>query len=342
MANSASKAALDIVGGFMNRREERRERRENRHERRESRKELRKESRRGGGQEEASTSSSTQVPHQPYKPQYGSASSASGGSASGSSVSGHNASEGSNMRGQRNTTSDYDSNNERELEIIKTNAPLELNESWSGSSCHLKTTNGHLTVHGSLSATDNILLENSNGNVVVEGQLLASHTICVKASNGIFVVRGESIIANYVDVQISNSPLQINSFIQAARISLKTKNAPVNLGNISLGTELIVKTSNSPIDIHVLDIASGSAKIHVESSNAPVNVYVPSSFSGYFSVKSNSTGSANIVAKSTEQSLLQFDVNEQSKKEGSCKNLGNKSNIEIEIRTSNATATLYI
>lgn len=178
--------------------------------------------------------------------------------------------------------------------------------------------------------------------MVIDGQLLASNLIRVKSSNGVFTVRGDSIISNKLDVSLTNAPLQIQSFIQATHISLKTKNAPVNLSNVSLGKELAVKTSNAPIDIHILDISRDNASIHIETSNASVNVYVPSSFAGRFSVKSSSTGSANVSAKSTEQSLLHFTTNESSKKEGSCKNVNNKSNFEITIKTSNAVANLYI
>ncbi|CAO3647114.1 unnamed protein product [Mucor hiemalis] len=172
--------------------------------------------------------------------------------------------------------------------------------------------------------------------------MLAGQKVNIRTSNGQFIVRGDSVIANEVDIQVSNAPLQLNSIIQAKKINLKTKNAPITIGNISMGAELYGKTSNAPIEIHIVEIASSSAKIEVESSNAPVNVYVPSTFSGYFSVKSNMVGSANVVAKSAEQSIIEYQVDEHSKKQGTCKNFGNKSSIEISIKTSNAAATLYI
>ncbi|KAG2237859.1 hypothetical protein INT48_002163 [Thamnidium elegans] len=290
LATNVSKTAMDLVGGFINKREFQRQ--------------ARRSNRRGHRK----------------------------GTNSGSS----------NSSPERNTTSDCDSNADSQLQIIKHNSALELNKSWSGSSCFLKTANGSLTVHGSLSASDDINLENTNGIVAIDGQLLASNLIRVKSSNGTFTVRGDSIISNKLDVSLTNAPLNIRSFIQATYINLKTKNAPVNLSNVSLGKELTVKTSNAPIDIHILDISNDTASIHIETSNASVNVFVPSSFAGYFSVKSNSNGSVNVSAKSTEQSLLHFDTNEKSKKEGVCKNVNNKSNFEITIKTSNAVANLYI
>lgn len=324
MANNASRAAMgyveNIMGGQSSRREERKERREERREKREIKREQKKERRdckRGGSGRRHSDG-------------------ASSGSCSSSGSSG-----GSNngLPGQ-STTADCD-NTER-LEIIKSNTMLTLDESWSGRECHLKTSNGLLTVRGSLSASKSIQLESSNATLTVEGQILAGDKVQVRTTNGQFIVRGNSVVAKELDVQVSNAPLQFSSFIQAKRIYLKTKNAPITMGNISMGAELYAKTSNAPIEIHIVEIGSSSAKIEVESSNAPVNVYVPSTFSGYFSVKSNMAGSANVVAKSTEQSMIEYQVDERSKKQGTCKNFGNKSSIEISIKTSNAAATLYI
>lgn len=324
MANNASRAAMgyveNIMGGQSSRREERKERREERREKREIKREQKKERRdckRGGSSRRHSDG-------------------ASSGSCSSSGSSG-----GSNngLPGQ-STTADCD-NTER-LEIIKSNTMLTLDESWSGRECHLKTSNGLLTVRGSLSASKSIQLESSNATLTVEGQILAGDKVQIRTTNGQFIVRGNSVVAKELDVQVSNAPLQFSSFIQAKRIYLKTKNAPITMGTISMGAELYAKTSNAPIEIHIVEIGSGSAKIEVESSNAPVNVYVPSTFSGYFSVKSNMAGSANVVAKSTEQSMIEYQVDERSKKQGTCKNFGNKSSVEISIKTSNAAATLYI
>jgi hypothetical protein len=134
----------------------------------------------------------------------------------------------------------------------------------------------------------------------------------------------------------------MDSFIQAKKTQLKTKNGPMMLTNVSVGSELLIKTSNALIELHIIEISDSSAKIDIESSNAPVNVYLPSTFSGYFSIKSNSAGSAQLVCKSIEQDMIDYDTDETSKKEGTCKNFGNKSKIEVNIKTCNAAATLYI
>ncbi|CAO0799606.1 unnamed protein product [Mucor circinelloides] len=105
---------------------------------------------------------------------------------------------------------------------------------------------------------------------------------------------------------------------------------------------MYAKTSNASVEIHINDIVSDSATIEIESTNAPVNVHLPSTFSGYFSVKTSSSAVASVVAKNSESCELRFETDEKSKKEGRCKNFGNKSNIEVIIKTSNAPATLYI
>jgi uncharacterized Zn ribbon protein len=233
-------------------------------------------------------------------------------------------------------------NNVDKLEMKQSNSPLKVHQSWSGKECRLKTSNGPLNVHGSLTASDSIELESSNGQIVVDGALISLKDLRVKTSNGVFIVHGDSIVAKDLQVHMSNAPLQLKSFIEAKRIELKTKNAPVIIGNIAVGSELYVKTCNSPIEIHIVSIASRSAHIEIETSNAPVSVYLPSDFSGYFNVKSNWLGSSSIVAKSNESIVLKYDTNESSKKSGSCKNLGNKSDVDITIKTSNASATMYI
>jgi uncharacterized Zn ribbon protein len=336
----SAKQALGAVGDFVNnRREEKQKAKSLRREQRRERREMKREARGNWGswggcsssnEQPFACSSRSSVPFSHPGFGYNASSSMNTADHDSSSIS------------SSSSSSSSTTNNVDKLEMKKSNSPLELPQSWSGKYCHLKTSNGPLTVRGSLTATDSIDLENSNGQMVVDGTLISRNDIRVKSSNGAFIVHGDSIIAKDLQVHMSNAPLHLKSFIEAKRIELKTKNAPVIIGNIAVGSELYVKTSNSPIEIHIASIASRSAHIEIESSNAPVSVYLPSDFSGYFNVKSNFIGSASVVAKSNESIVLKYDTNESSKKSGSCKNSSNKSDVDITIKTSNASATLYI
>ncbi|CEP14766.1 hypothetical protein [Parasitella parasitica] len=231
--------------------------------------------------------------------------------------------------------------NSIKLSIKESNKPFTFERSWSGEECSLQTSNGHLSVQGSLTASDAINLETTNANITVQGQLMAKNDITVKTTNGTFILQGPSINTKELKISTTNAPLRYDCFIEAKRIELKSKNAPICLNAVSVGSEMYAKTSNASVEIHINDIVSNSATIEIESSNAPVSVHVPRTFSGYFSVKTNSSAAASVVAKNSESRELKFDTDEQSKKEGRCKNFGNKSNIEIIIKTTNAPATLY-
>jgi hypothetical protein len=251
---------------------------------------------------------------------------------------------GSVNSGRSNSARDSNKSSSK-LYIKQSNSPLELSESWTGRECQLKNTNGNITVHGSLNANRSIQLENHNGTITIDGQLLATKDIYIKVNNGAIVIHGESIISKNLTIENNNSPLQFNNFIEAKKIYFKTKNAPVTLNNISVGSQLYAKTTNSPVDIFINDIGSvKEAKIGIETTNAPVNVYVPSKYAGKFEVKSK-YGTAMVVAKSIDKSMLTFTKEENENKTGIITRIisgGNKTDSAIVIKTTNAPATLYI
>ncbi|KAG2189764.1 hypothetical protein INT46_005822 [Mucor plumbeus] len=205
----------------------------------------------------------------------------------------------------------------RKLFIKQSNKPFVFDRSWTGEECTLQTSNGHLSVHGSLTASDKINLETSNANITVDGQLMAKNSISIKTSNGVFNLQGPSISTKELKIITNNAPLNYNSFIEAKTIDLKTKNAPIILSTVSVGSELRAKTSNASVEIHINDIVSNSAIIEIESSNAPVNVHVPNNFSGYFSVKTSSSAHASVVAKNSENCELNFETDENNYNAGS-------------------------
>lgn len=237
---------------------------------------------------------------------------------------------------------EFNKNNSK-LFIKQSNSPLELKLSWTGAECQLKNSNGDIMIHGSLNANKSIHLESNKGDITIAGRMLATKDIHVKAINGIFDARGESIIAKSVHIEHSNRPINLKSIIEAKKITIRTTNAPIKVSNISVGGQLNVKTTNAAIEVFINDIGSTTVKMFIESTNAPVNVYVPNKYSGSFNLRSNN-GLVTVVSKFADvsKSVVTYNTNEDSKKTGNCKNSWNTGKCSVNIKTTNAPATLYI
>lgn len=237
---------------------------------------------------------------------------------------------------------EFNKNNSK-LFIKQSNSPLELKLSWTGAECQLKNSNGDIMIHGSLNANKSIHLESNKGDITIAGRMLATKDVYVKAINGNFDARGESIIAKSVHIEHSNRPINLKSIIEAKKINIRTTNAPIKVSNISVGGQLNVKTTNAAIEVFINDIGSTSVKMFIESTNAPVNVYVPNKYSGSFNLRSNN-GLVTVVSKFADvsKSVVTYNTNEDSKKTGNCKNSWNTGKCSVNIKTTNAPATLYI
>ena len=237
---------------------------------------------------------------------------------------------------------EYNKSNSKLL-IKQSNSPLELKMSWTGAECQLKNQNGDIIINGSLNANKSIQLESNKGDIVIAGRLLATRDIYIKAINGTFDSRGESIIAKTVHIEHSNRPIQLTNVIEAKKITIKSSNAPIQVSNISVGSQLLVKTTNAAVEVFINDTGSNSVKIDIETSNAPVNVYVPNKYSGSFNLRSNN-GLVTVVSKFADlsKSSVTYSTDKDSQKAGNCKNNWNKSKCSVNIKTTNAPATLYI
>ncbi|KAG1177998.1 hypothetical protein G6F70_002067 [Rhizopus microsporus] len=231
------------------------------------------------------------------------------------------------------------SNNVRKLEMKHSHGPLTHDGNWSGDECRLKTSNGILTVNGSLEAKDSISLETNNGSIVVNGSISSRKYIDIKSTNGTLYIQRQ-LTARELQINMQNGPININVPIQADRIDIRTKNAPITLTNILVSKELVVKTTNAPIVMHVVGILK-DAEIRVESTNAPVTVYLPKTFSGRFYIASSSNSSANITPISGCSRLV-LEKDEHYKKDGKCLHMDDKPNKTLNVKTTNAPAVVYI
>ncbi|CEG78670.1 hypothetical protein RMATCC62417_13244 [Rhizopus microsporus] len=231
------------------------------------------------------------------------------------------------------------SNNTRKLEMKHSHGPLTHDGNWSGDECRLKTSNGILTVNGSLEAKDSILLETNNGSVIVNGSIASRKYIDIRSTNGTLYIQRQ-LTARELHINMQNGPIDINVPIQADRIDIRTKNAPITLTQILVSKELVVKTTNAPIVMHVIDILK-DAEIRVESTNAPVTVYLPKTFSGRFYIASSSNSSANITPISGSSRLV-LEKDEHYKKDGKCLHMDDKPNKTLNVKTTNAPTVVYI
>ncbi|KAI9469758.1 MAG: hypothetical protein EXX96DRAFT_587322 [Benjaminiella poitrasii] len=228
------------------------------------------------------------------------------------------------------------------LRMKQSNSQLVYNDSWSGRSCDLSTSNGQLEVHGSLFATSLIELQSSNGHISVDGDIRA-HDVQVVTRNGPFMVHGASLTADRkLKIESTNAPLQFeNTTVRAKKIQMTTKNGPVMLRRVYIEDLLEVKSKNGPMEIHVKEIISSDAEIHIETTNAPIIVYLPKTFAGHFDISSSSSNAVTLV-KTSDESKIKFERNEKHKKSGICKHMGIKSSINVYVKTSNAPVTLHI
>ncbi|KAG1455975.1 hypothetical protein G6F56_006941 [Rhizopus delemar] len=221
----------------------------------------------------------------------------------------------------------------------KQHGPLVFEEDWSGNECSLKTSNGPLTVRGKLRARDHVSLENRNGSITLEQPLFTSGQLHIKNRNGALELKG-SVQVGKLEIQLRNAPISIDSHLESKYTEIKTRNGPIMLTQVIAKNKLTVKTTNSPIVLHVLELESNS-DISVESTNAPVTVYLPRTFSGRFSVTSNSSSTASVTPRTLNYQLV-LDRDEVNRKQGWCINMGNKSNAQISVKTTHAPALLYI
>lgn len=231
------------------------------------------------------------------------------------------------------------SNNARKLEMKHSHGPLTHDGDWSGDECRLKTSNGILTVNGSLEAKDSISLETNNGSIVVNGSISSRKYIDIKSTNGTLYIQRQ-LTARELQINMQNVPINISVPIQADRVDIRTKNAPITLTQILVSKELVVKTTNAPIVMHVIGILK-DAEIRVESTNAPVTVYLPKTFSGRFYIASSSNSSANITPIYGSSRLV-LEKDEHYKKDGKCLHMDDKPNKTLSVRTTNAPAVVYI
>lgn len=227
----------------------------------------------------------------------------------------------------------------KKLEMKHSYGPLTHDGNWSGDECRLKTSDGILTVNGSLEAKGFVSLEAKNGSIVVNGSIVSKNDIDIKLTNGTFHLQHQ-LTAPELKIDMKNTSINIDAPIQANKIDIRTKNAPITLTQVSVSNELIVKTTNAPITMHVVKILK-DAEIRVESTNAPITVYLPKTFSGRFYIASSSNSSANVISIN-EGSRLILEKDEIYKKDGKCLHMKDKPNKTISVRTTNAPAVVYI
>jgi hypothetical protein len=225
------------------------------------------------------------------------------------------------------------------LDIKRKNMAFEFKENWYGKDCSINTSNGHLSIRGTLEAKESIILKCSNGTLAIDGDLVSRKSITAEGSNGPVVLRGQTIMSKYISIKTSNAPLEFNTMIQGEYVKLKTSNAPIILTNLTVSTELNVKSSNAPIEIHIDDLGP-KAEVHIETSQAPVKVFMPRNFAGEFSVKT-SLSSTEVVTKS-EGTDVTITKDEGTYTKGVCTKYGQKGKAIVTIKTSMAHATLYL
>ncbi|KAI7898379.1 uncharacterized protein BX663DRAFT_525111 [Cokeromyces recurvatus] len=326
-----SAIATGLVGGIINhyveRKENIRSRKNLKREQRQERRKLRREQRGLRKYDGSGESISNSSPSSPSSP------SSSSSSSSFSNLSAYQ------MTDENKSSRSTENNNV--LCKKQSNSPLIYEHSWSGHKCELQTSNGHIEVQGSLIAKELIDLNASNGHITVDGELHSSE-IHVNTSNGCFRVNGTSLIAqDKLMIKISNAPLTFdNTLIQSKRIELTTKNGPVFLRHVKVKDMLSVITSNASVNVY-LDEMGDHAKIFIETSNAPIAVHLPKTFSGYFELKSNSSGSASVITSQSD-GMLTLNKDKHCKKSGTYNRHGVKTDIEVYIETTNASAVLYI
>ncbi|KAI9264815.1 hypothetical protein BY458DRAFT_490911 [Sporodiniella umbellata] len=223
-------------------------------------------------------------------------------------------------------------------EKLKSGA-LRFEEDWSGDTCYLKTSNGPLTVQGTIRVRRQLVLENKNGSVTVHGPLFSQGEVQIKVRQGTLQLKG-SVQVGRLQILLRQAPVLIESHLESKQTRIKTKNAPITLTQVVAHKRLEVVTNNSPITLHVVAIDADS-EIYVGTTHAPVEVYLPSTFSGSFAVSTSASSTARVSTR-THHSEMDFERNDTYKKEGTCKNLGSKANGRVVIRTTHAPVSLYI
>ncbi|KAI8384398.1 uncharacterized protein BYT42DRAFT_259484 [Radiomyces spectabilis] len=217
------------------------------------------------------------------------------------------------------------------VQLRSTNAPISLDQGWSGKQLVLETRNGNIRVGNGLKSDETVSLKTTNG-VIAVTDVTAKSYVALENTNG--QIEAYTISANdKVLLRSSNGAIVSNAAV-ATQVIVETSNGAVSLAHIQAKREALLKTSNAPIEATIEN--AKDVIIKALTSNGPATIHMPMTFEGHFMIQTSNWSRANVRDQLGEEGHIVFHDNQRHYKQG--QRLQGQG--DIIVTTSNANANL--
>ncbi|KAG0168406.1 hypothetical protein DFQ28_004871 [Apophysomyces sp. BC1034] len=220
-------------------------------------------------------------------------------------------------------------NNPSLLVIRQKSKKIQLTEPWHGDLCDLETTSSQIAVNTTLWAERWIRLRTTSSKIYVDQEIMAPQ-IHLETTNARFKIKGQVNASDLLRLSTDNSRIEViePARLEGSRIYVETTNSRIRLDDVRPSKLLHVKTTSGAIQVNVI-YGSPSVKALFKTTNSKVVIHFPTTFAGYFRVKTTKSGKALVNSAN-----IFLDVDEPNEKIG--RQGSGDGYIDIETSSSDA------